>query len=207
MGVPEEGIRRTSITTSTFDASRGGFAGGMVSMMSARGNNRPGGALSYRLDNDALQSTASATTNAFSRQWMSARTAARSSSNNRCSTTRRCSCRGTRTTASRWRRTIRSVHSAPAWPRTPSRGSSRSWTGAARLRGLRQTGAVQPGDRRRQAAGPHGLEHRADREGSQTLSVRFNTNLNTQDSTRINPLDLLQHGGDLERNNRWRPPH
>jgi hypothetical protein len=40
MGVPEEGMRRTSITTSTFDASRGGFAGGMVSMQTARGNNR-----------------------------------------------------------------------------------------------------------------------------------------------------------------------
>src|SRR5690606_37748866 len=67
LGVPEEGVRRTQITTSTFDVSRGGFAGGQVSMTTARGNNRSGGSLSYRLDDDALQMTASASTNPFTR--------------------------------------------------------------------------------------------------------------------------------------------
>ncbi|HSL72681.1 MAG TPA: carboxypeptidase-like regulatory domain-containing protein, partial [Longimicrobiales bacterium] len=57
--VPEEGIRRTQVTTSTFDVSRGGFAGGQVSMQSARGNNRTAGSLSYRLDNDAFQLSSS----------------------------------------------------------------------------------------------------------------------------------------------------
>src|SRR5690606_27918932 len=67
LGVPEEGVRVTRVTTSTFDASRGGFAGGQVSMTTARGANRPGGALSYRLSDDALQANASPTTNAFTR--------------------------------------------------------------------------------------------------------------------------------------------
>src|SRR5690606_22526860 len=67
LGVPEEGVRRTQITTSTFDASRGGFAGGQVSMTTARGNNRSGGSLSYRLDDDALQMSSAASTNPFTR--------------------------------------------------------------------------------------------------------------------------------------------
>ncbi|HEY0305761.1 MAG TPA: carboxypeptidase-like regulatory domain-containing protein, partial [Longimicrobiales bacterium] len=66
--VPQEGIRRTGVTTSTFDVSRGGFAGGRVSMTSTRGNNRVGGALSYSLDNDAFQLGSAATINAYSRQ-------------------------------------------------------------------------------------------------------------------------------------------
>jgi hypothetical protein len=67
LGVPEEGVRRTQVTTSTFDASRGGFAGGQVSMTTARGNNRSGGAFSYRLDDDALQMSSSASINPFTR--------------------------------------------------------------------------------------------------------------------------------------------
>src|SRR5690606_34150523 len=67
MGVPEEGIRRTQVTTNTFDPSRGGFAGGQVAMTSARGANRPAGSLSYRLDDDALQASATPMTNAFTR--------------------------------------------------------------------------------------------------------------------------------------------
>src|SRR5690606_10048170 len=67
LGVPEEGVRLTQITTSTFDASRGGFAGGLVSMTTARGANRASGALTYRLADDALQAKASPTVNAFTR--------------------------------------------------------------------------------------------------------------------------------------------
>jgi len=67
LAVPEEGVRRTQVTTSTFDVSRGGFAGGQVSMTTARGNNRTAGSLSYRLDDDALQLRSVATANAFTR--------------------------------------------------------------------------------------------------------------------------------------------
>lgn len=66
--IPQEGIRRTGVTTSTFDVSRGGFAGGRVSMTSTRGNNRLSGALSYSLDNDAFQLGSASTINAYSRQ-------------------------------------------------------------------------------------------------------------------------------------------
>ncbi|HEX9107524.1 MAG TPA: carboxypeptidase-like regulatory domain-containing protein, partial [Longimicrobiales bacterium] len=66
--VPQEGIRNTRVTTSTFDASRGGFAGGQVSMTSSRGNNRVGGALSYQLNNSAMQMGAASTVDAFTRQ-------------------------------------------------------------------------------------------------------------------------------------------
>jgi hypothetical protein len=65
--VPEEGIRSAEVRTSTFDASRGGFAGGQVAMTSARGNNRSTGSLTYRLDNDALQFRATPTSQAFAR--------------------------------------------------------------------------------------------------------------------------------------------
>jgi hypothetical protein len=65
--VPEEGVRRTQVTTSTFDASRGGFAGGQVSMTSARGNNRTSGAFSYQFDDDGLQWASAPTTVGFTR--------------------------------------------------------------------------------------------------------------------------------------------
>jgi hypothetical protein len=199
MGVPEEGIRRTSITTSTFDASRGGFAGGMVSMMSARGNNRPGGALSYRLDNDALQSTASATTNAFSRHWMSASYGGPIISNKLFYNT---SLQLSRNTNHRF-----------ALAANDPLGALRSGVATDSIARFLSILQGQHGFDVIGQTGPYNqvtddirFQGRMDwniaqgRAGSQTLSVRFNTNLNTQDSTRINPLDLVQHGGDVERN-------
>src|SRR5690606_21357947 len=50
LGVPQEGVRRTDVTTSTFDVSQGGFAGGQVAMTSARGNNQSQGTLTYDFD-------------------------------------------------------------------------------------------------------------------------------------------------------------
>ncbi|NJD17667.1 MAG: carboxypeptidase regulatory-like domain-containing protein, partial [Gemmatimonadetes bacterium] len=72
LGVPEEGVRRTQVSTSTFDVSQGGFAGGLVSVPSARGTNRGAGAISYRFDADALQLRSAATPNGFRRQNVSA---------------------------------------------------------------------------------------------------------------------------------------
>lgn len=57
--IPQEGLRRTQVVTSTFDVSRGGFAGGEVAMTTARGNNRPYGSLTYQLRDPALSGNAS----------------------------------------------------------------------------------------------------------------------------------------------------
>jgi len=54
LDVPLEGLRRTQVVTSTFDVSRGGFAGGQVAMTTARGNNFPTGSLTYQLRDAAL---------------------------------------------------------------------------------------------------------------------------------------------------------
>jgi hypothetical protein len=199
LGVPEEGLRRTSITTSTFDASRGGFAGGMVSMMSARGNNRPGGALSYRLDNDFLQSTASATTNAFSRHWLSASYGGpivtnklfynaslqlSRNTNHRFALAANDPLAAQRSgvatdSISRFLSILEAAHGFEVFGQT---GPYNQVTDDVRLQGRMDWNIMQ------------------ERTRSQTLSVRFNASLNQQDSTRINPLDLVQHGGDMERN-------
>jgi hypothetical protein len=199
LGVPEEGIRRTSITTSTFDASRGGFAGGMVSMMSARGNNRPGGAVSYRLDNDALQSTASATTNAFSRHWMSASYGGPIISNKLFYNA---SLQFSRNTNHRFALAANDPLAAQR-SGVATDSISRFLAILENRHGFELFGQTGPynqvtDDVRLQ--GRMDWNIRQDRSASQTLSVRFNTSLNAQDSTRINPLDLVQHGGDTERN-------
>ncbi len=56
--VPVEGLRRTQVVTSTFDVSRGGFAGGQVAMTTARGANRATGSFTYQLRDAALQGNA-----------------------------------------------------------------------------------------------------------------------------------------------------
>lgn len=54
LDLPLEGLRRTRVVTSTFDASRGGFAGGLVAMTTARGNNFATGSFTYQLRDAAL---------------------------------------------------------------------------------------------------------------------------------------------------------
>ena len=61
LDVPMEGLRMTQVVTSTFDASRGGFAGGQVSMTTARGTNRSTGSFTYQLRDAALQGNAGST--------------------------------------------------------------------------------------------------------------------------------------------------
>lgn len=56
--IPQEGLRRTQVVTSTFDVSRGGFAGGEVAMTTARGNNRASGSFTYQLRDPALSGNA-----------------------------------------------------------------------------------------------------------------------------------------------------
>jgi hypothetical protein len=200
MGIPEEGMRRTSVTTSTFDASRGGFAGGMVSMTSARGNNRAGGAFSYRLDSDALQSTASATTNAFSRHQFSGSYGGPIIQNKLFYNG---SLQFSRNTQHRFALAAND-------PLAAARSGVANDSIARFLNILdtrygfntfAQTGAYnqETDDIRLQGRVDWNIVQ--DRSRSQTLSVRFNTNINSQDSTRISQLDLLQRGGEVERNN------
>jgi hypothetical protein len=67
LGVPDAGVARMAVTTSSFDASQGGFAGGQVSIVTARGNNTPSGNFTYTLDSDALQLRGSPTAQAFTK--------------------------------------------------------------------------------------------------------------------------------------------
>jgi hypothetical protein len=200
LGVPEEGMRRTSITTSTFDASRGGFAGGMVSMQTARGNNRRGGSFSYRLDNDALQSTASATTNAFSRHQFGGSYGGPLINNKLFYNG---SLQFSRNTNHRF-----------ALAANDPLAAQRSGVATDSIARFLDILDARFGFATLDQTGPYNqvtddirLQGRVDwnivqdRARSQTLSVRVNTNLNMQDSTRISQLDLLQRGGEVERNN------
>lgn len=200
MGVPEEGIRRTQVTTSTFDASRGGFAGGEVSMTSARGANRTAGSLSYRLDDDALQMNSNATTNAFTRHNLGASIGGPIVRN--------------RLFYNASFQLARNVnHRFALTPDDPlaAERSGVSVDSIGRFVDILGTGYGLPID----GTGPYNqlnddlrLQGRIDwnllqgRSTSQTLSARFNLNVNDQDSTRINTLDLAQHGGETERESR-----
>jgi hypothetical protein len=200
VGVPEEGLRQTSITTSTFDASRGGFAGGAVSMASARGTNRTGGGFSYRFDSDALQSTAAATTNAFSRQQLGG-------SFGGALTTNRLFYNG----ALQFSRNTQHRFALSATDPLAALRSGVAVDSIARFLGILdtrydfatfdQTGPYnqQSDDVRLQGRMDWNILQQPTR--SQTLSVRVNASMVAQDSTRISQLDLLQRGGDTERNN------
>jgi hypothetical protein len=56
LSVPQEGVRGTQVVTSTFDVSRGQFAGGLVATTTRGGTNRAGGSLSWQLRDQSLQS-------------------------------------------------------------------------------------------------------------------------------------------------------
>lgn len=72
LSVPQEGVRRTQVITSTFDVSRGQFSGGQVAMTSRGGNNRLGGSVSWNLRDPALQSGGNNVTgNAYSQNRLS----------------------------------------------------------------------------------------------------------------------------------------
>jgi hypothetical protein len=52
--VPQDAVRTTRVTTNTYDVSRGGFAGGQVSVTSKGGSNRVSGSLSSQFQNQDL---------------------------------------------------------------------------------------------------------------------------------------------------------
>ncbi len=201
MGVPEEGVRQTQVTTSTFDASRGGFAGGLVSMTSARGGNRSGGAFTYRLDDDALQFNSSATVNAFTRHHTGGSWGGPIVRN-----------RLFYNTSFQFSRNTRHRFALDADDPLAAQRSGVSVDSIGRFLQILENGLSLPVHGQ---TGPYNqvsddlrFQGRMDwnmvqRPGmAHTLSARFNANLSLQDSTRIRELDLAQRGGEAERDGR-----
>jgi hypothetical protein len=201
LGVPEEGVRATQITTSTFDASRGGFAGGQVSMTTARGNNRSAGSLTYRLDDDALQLRSAPTTNSFTRHnlggswggpivrnrlFYNASFQFSRNTNHRfaLSADDPLAAQRSGVNVDSIGRFLNILDTSYGFPTTGQTGAYDQLNGDLRLQGRVDWNVLQG------------------QGTSQTLSTRFNLNVNDQDSTRINSLDLAQHGGEQDRNNR-----
>jgi hypothetical protein len=199
LGVPEEGVRRTQVTTSTFDVSQGGFAGGLVTMTSARGSNRAGGSLSYRFDDDALQMNSAATTNGFRRQnlggswggpivqnqlFYNVSFQLQDNTNYRFALSADDPLAAARSgvvldSVARFLDILETQYGVPSLGKT---GMYHQGSGDLRLSGRLDWNAVQR------------------TSSSHSLSARFNLNVAAQDSTRISALDLSDRGGDTERN-------
>ncbi len=196
--VPEEGIRRTSVTTSTFDAARGGFAGGQVQMTTARGNNRAAGALTYRLDNDAFQLGSASTVNAYSRQHVSGAMGGPIVRNKLFYNI----AFGLQRNVNH-RFALSADDEVSALRAGVARDSIARFIGVLGGYGL----PVNTVGRYDQLRDNLSLQLRTDwnmmqRENQQhTLSVRLNGSRSNEDSTRISTLDLAQHGGEVEGDN------
>ncbi|HEY8469275.1 MAG TPA: carboxypeptidase-like regulatory domain-containing protein, partial [Longimicrobiales bacterium] len=191
LGVPEAGVRLMQVTTSSFDVSRGGFAGGQVSMTTARGLNRPGGSFSYRLADDALQANTLPTTNAFTHHnlggsWGGPVIRNRLFYNISFQLSRR----------------VNHRFALAADDPLAVQRSGVSVDSIARfltildgygIPSIGQTGRYDQvrDDIRLQARIDWNLMQR--RNQSHTLAFRVNANLVEEDSTRISPLDLAQH--------------
>lgn len=196
-GSPEEGIRRTSVTTSTFDAAKGGFAGGQVSQSTARGNNRQAGSFSYQLDADALQVNAGATSNAFTKNnfggsWGGPIKANRLFYN----------------TSFQLTRTNNHLFALQANDPIAATRAGVAVDSINRFVGLlggKFGSPVDQGGKYNQVNDELRLQGRMDwninqsRTNSQTLSLRGNMNTSGQDSTRISTLDISDHGGESSR--------
>lgn len=199
LGVPEEGVRRTQVSTSTFDVSQGGFAGGLVAVTSARGSNRSGGSLSYRFDDDALQMSSAASTNGFRRQnvggsWGGPLVRNRLFYN----------------VSFQFQDNVNHRFALTADDPLAAQRSGVAADSVARFLGILssahgldafgKTGAYDQGSQDVRLSGRMDWNVTQGAAGSHTLTSRFNLNRVTQDSTRISALDLSERGGDTERN-------
>lgn len=196
--VPQEGIRRTSVTTSTFDASRGGFAGGQVRMTSARGNNRTGGALSYSLDNDAFQLGSAATVNGYSRQNLGGSMGGPLVPNRLFYNFALGLQRNVNHRFALAANDELSAQRAGVAPDSVNR-----FLAALNAYGIPVDGAGQYDQLRDNLAVQFRTDWnlvQKDRQ-SHTLSLRLNASDTNEDSTRINTLELTQHGGETEGDN------
>ncbi|MGH7553444.1 MAG: TonB-dependent receptor domain-containing protein, partial [Longimicrobiales bacterium] len=195
---PELGLRMTQVTTSTFDVSRGGFAGGQVSMSSARGNNRSTGRFFYRLEDDALQMSATPTSNPTTNQTIGLGV-------------------GGPVIRNRLFYNVsfdlgRNITHRFALSATDPLGAARAGVATDSIARfldildgnygfptLGQTGAYNQFQDR---LSPQ-LRLDWNIADGHTLSTSFNATWNDQDSTRISNVDLMQHGGEQGSDN-WR---
>jgi hypothetical protein len=197
-GAPEEGIRRTNVTTSTFDASKGGFAGGQVNQTTARGNNRKAGTLTYRLDADALQVNAGATTSSFTNNNFGGSWGGPLKLNKLFYNTS-------------FQLTRRVDHRFALQGDDPLAAIRAGVTIDSINRFVNIIGNKFGTPLEQNQLGPYNqlrddlrLQGRIDwninqsRTNSQTLSVRGNMNTSNQDSTRISTLDISDHGGESD---------
>jgi hypothetical protein len=198
---PSEGVRTTQVTTSSFDPSRGGFAGGQVQLLTQRGSNRAGGTLSYALSDAALQVRTSPAAMAMTRHNLGGSYGGPIIENKLFYNA---SFQLIRTIDHRF---ALATHDPMAARRSgvAADSISRFLDIMAATYGIAtagQTGAYnqQNADARLQARFDWNIVQTAER--AQTLTARFNINHAQQDSTRINVLDLSQHGGDSDRNTR-----
>jgi hypothetical protein len=199
-GAPTEGVRMTQVTTSSFDVSRGGFAGGQVQLLTQRGNNRPAGSASYSLNDAALQVRTSPAATATTRHNLGGSYGGPLIENKLFYNA---SFQFTRNLDHRF---ALAMHDPLAAQRSGVAVDS-----IARFLGIAESrygfaSAAQAGAYNQRSADLR-LQGRVDwnirqtPERAQTLTLRFNVNANQQDSTRINALDVSHHGGDSERNN------
>ena len=196
--IPQEGVRRTNVTTSTFDASRGGFAGGQVSMTSSRGNNRIAGALSYSLDNDAFQVGSASTINAYSRHNLGAAFGGPLIRN-----------RLFYNVAIGLQRNVNHRFALAADNELSAQRAGVAGDSVNRfISALSDFGIPVAGSGRYdQLRDNLALQLRTDwnvmqrDRQSHTLSLRLNSSNTDEDSTRISTLDLSQHGGEVDGDN------
>jgi len=201
LGVPDEGVRRVEVTTSTFDAARGGFAGGEVAVTTNRGTNQASGTLTMDFDNSAMQLRAAPTATASSRRniggswggplfrdglFYNVSFQFSRSENFRYALAGDDALAAERSgvaadSIARFLDILEGVHGLPAAGQT---GPYTQLSDDLRLQGRIDWNIMERD------------------QTSHTLTARINTNLNSQDSTRISSLDLLQHGGDTGRNTR-----
>jgi hypothetical protein len=199
-GAPAEGIRATQVTTSSFDVARGGFAGGQVQLLSQRGNNRSAGSASYTVDDAALQVRTSPAATAATRHnlggsWGGPVIENRLFYNLSFQLTRNLD-----------HRFALATHDALVAQRSgvAADSISRFLDIMAGRYGFTSAGATGAYNQR---SNDVRLQGRVDwnitqsQARSQTLTVRANVNMNRQDSTRINVLDVSHHGGETVRDN------
>jgi hypothetical protein len=199
-GAPQEGVRMTQVTTSSFDVSRGGFAGGQVQLLSQRGNNRSAGSASYSIDDAALQIRTSPAATAMTRHNLGGSYGGPIVQN------RLFYNMSFQLTRNLDHRFALATHDPLAAQRSGVAVDSISrFLGIMTdLYGFGTTGATGEYTQRNEDVR---LQGRVDwtitqsRTNSQTLTVRGNVNMNRQDSTRINMLDVSHHGGNSERDN------
>jgi hypothetical protein len=197
---PEEAVRRTQVTTSTFDASRGGFAGGQVSMTSARGNNRTAGSLSYQLIDDALQLRSSPSITGQTRHNIGASIGGPLVNNKLFYNA---SFQFVRNVDHRFALTADDPDIARASGVTAD--SITRFLSILNTRYLFPTsGQTGPYNQFRtdgRFAGRMDWNISQSTRGAHTLAARFNYNVIDNDSAQIRALDLSQHGGESENDN------